>query len=94
MIPAKVIFSISYLLFTDDTMLFCKVDQNQIKALKATLLFYFEVASHLNVNFKKSELVPVGKVCNISQLVNLLKCKVSFHPLKYMGLTLGSAFRA
>lgn len=55
----------------DDTHLFCEVDQNQIKALKA-LLLYFEAASSLKVNFDKSKLVSVGNVRNARQLANIL----------------------
>lgn len=56
--------TISHLLFADDALLFCGVDLDQIKALKA-LLLCFVVVSNLRVNFEKSKLVPVGSVQNI-----------------------------
>lgn len=41
--------NISHLLYGDDTLIFCEVEQDQIRALRA-LLLYFEVASSLKVN--------------------------------------------
>lgn len=78
------ILTVSHLLFANDTLLFCGVDLNQIKTLKA-LLPCFEVAS---VNFNKSKLVQVDSVHNIRQMANILECKVTL-PLKYLSLSLG-----
>ena len=77
--------SISHLLYTDDTLIFCDVDSGQLKALKAVLLC-FEVVSGLKVNLGKSELVPVGEVENIDHLADLLGCKVAALPMCYLRL--------
>ncbi|KAF5458660.1 hypothetical protein F2P56_022673, partial [Juglans regia] len=86
-------FSLSHLLFTDDTLLFCKADRNQLRALKA-LLLCFEAASGLKVNFDKSKLVLVGTVSNTRQLASIIGCKVASLPITYLGLPLGAAARA
>lgn len=41
----------------------------------------------LKVNLDKSELVPVGEVSNVS---DILGCRVSKLPMTYLGLPLGS----
>ncbi|KAF5466388.1 hypothetical protein F2P56_016314 [Juglans regia] len=91
--PNMGIINISHLLSIDDTLIFCEANQNQVRALKA-LILYFEAMSSLKVNFDKSEMVPVGKVNNISQLASTLGCKVSSLPMNYLGLPLGAASRA
>lgn len=58
-----------------------------------TLLLFFEAESGLKVELSKSELVPVGNVCNIQLLAITLGCKVSSFPMKYLGFPLGAASR-
>lgn len=91
--PNKGTHNVSRLLFVDDTLLFCKTDQNLIKALKV-LLLCFELASSLKINFDKSELVPFGNVCNINQLSNFFGCKVFSFPMIDLDLPLGVTSRA
>ncbi|KAF5474331.1 hypothetical protein F2P56_006240 [Juglans regia] len=62
--PQRSLILVSHLLFADETLIFCDAEQDQLRAMKV-LLFCFEAASGLRVNFDKSELVPVGNV-NIS----------------------------
>lgn len=76
---------IFYLLFVDDTQIFCEADLNQIQALRA-LLLCSEAMSGLKVNLSKLELVPVGNICNIWLLANTLSCKVSSLHMNYLGL--------
>jgi hypothetical protein len=42
----------------------------------------------------KSELVPVGEVPCIEELADILGCKTSKLPMKYLGLPLGARFKA
>ena len=83
---------VSYLLFADDTLIFCDVDPNRLVTLRE-ILNRFEEASGLKIDLGKSELVPVGEVHNLDILVGLLGCRQSSLPLKYLGLSLGAKFK-
>uniref|UniRef100_A0A2N9GR88 Reverse transcriptase domain-containing protein n=1 Tax=Fagus sylvatica TaxID=28930 RepID=A0A2N9GR88_FAGSY len=52
-----------------------------------TLIFW------LKINLSKSEIVPVGDVPHIGDLVQLLGCKQSGLPMHYLGLPLGAKFK-
>ena len=78
---------VSHLLFVDDTLIFCDAEPSQIANLRA-ILARFEEVSGLHINLGKSELVPVGGVHNLEDLVGLLGCGQSSLPLKYWGLPL------
>ena len=41
----------------------------------------------------KSELVPVGDVLNMDELVAILGCRQSSLPMTYLGLPLGAKFK-
>lgn len=79
--------NISYLLFADDTLLFCEPDRGHIQYLRA-LLLCFEAVVGLKVSLSKFEMVPVGKVFNVQGLAKILGCKVLLLPIKYLGLPL------
>ena len=64
---------VSHLLFADDTLIFCDADPSQITNLR-TILARFEEVSGLHINLGNSELVPVGGVHNLEDLVGLLEC--------------------
>ena len=49
--------------------------------------------SGLHINLAKSELVPVGEVLNMGELVALLGCRQSSLPMTYLGLPLGAKFK-
>ena len=83
---------VSYILFADDTLIFCDTNPSQIANLMA-ILARFEEVSGLHINLGKSELVPVGGVHNLDALVGLLGCGQSSLPLKYLGLPLGAKFK-
>ena len=53
----------------------------------------FEEVSGLRINLGKSEMVPVGDVHNLDDLVGLLGCRHSSLPFKYLGLPLGAKFK-
>ena len=54
------------------------------------MLFWFEVVSELKINMGKSELVLVGVVPNIADVVDVLGCKQDSFLMKYLGLPLGA----
>ena len=49
--------------------------------------------SGLRVNLEKSELISVGKVENVEELVEEFGCKLSVFPFSYLGLPLGACFK-
>jgi hypothetical protein len=85
--------SISHLLFTDDTIVFYDADRDQLLHLRMVLAC-FEAVIGLGVNMGKSELVPVGEVRNVDQLAEILCCRVGVLPMSYLGMPLGSSFKA
>jgi hypothetical protein len=54
----------------------------------------FEAVTGLGVNMGKSELVSVGAVPNVSQLTDILCCRVGVLPMSYLGMPLGVSFKA
>ena len=84
--------AVSHLLFADDTLIFCKVDLDQILIL-CMILIWFEAVPGLKINLGKSELVPVGVVNNIDIFLVVLGCKLGSPPMKYLGLPLGAKFK-
>ena len=64
----------SHLLFVDDTLVFYKSFQDQIVHL-CWLLMWFETCSRLKVNSEKSDLIPIGSVDWVEELVLELGCK-------------------
>jgi hypothetical protein len=78
---------ISHLLFADDTLIFCEASSDNLIYLRA-ILTWFEATSGLHVNLGKSELAQVGEV-----LAEILGCKTSALPMKYLGLPLGAHFK-
>ncbi|RVW96465.1 Transposon TX1 uncharacterized 149 kDa protein [Vitis vinifera] len=53
-----------------------------------------EAASSLRINLAKSELIPVGEIEDIEEMVVELGCKVGDFPVKYLGLPLGAHHKA
>ena len=79
---------VSYLLFADNTLIFCNADLDQLLILRIVLI-WFEVGTGLKINLSKSKLVPVGVVHNIELLLSVLGCKQGSFPMKYLGLPFG-----
>jgi hypothetical protein len=52
-------------------------------------LLGFEAVSRLKINFNKSEIVPVGDVPHIRDLVQILRCKQSDLPYALLGSSVG-----
>lgn len=51
---------------------------------------WFETISRLRINLKISELIPIGGVTNVKELVVVLGCKVGRLPSTYFSLLLGA----
>lgn len=62
------------------------------KALQA-LSLCFEGVSGLKVKLATSELVLMENVPNVLNFTNILGCKVSILPMKYLGLPLRASFK-
>lgn len=84
--------NVYHLLFVDDTLILCKPYEDQIRSLRA-LLLCFKAVSGLKVNLSKSKIVPVGSVNILGDLANILDCKVSTSPMKYLSIPLGATFK-
>ena len=61
---------VSHLLFTDDTILFCDADEEQILHVRM-LLLCFQAVTSLKVNALKSEMVPIREVPNLREDLGL-----------------------
>ena len=80
---------ISYLLFVDDTILFCDASRDLLLSIRLALSC-FQAFICLKVNTGKSEIVPIGEVNNLNALADIFSCKVG--PMKYLGMPLGTSF--
>ena len=69
-------------MFVDDTLVFCKASQDHITYL-CWLLMWFEAISRLRINLEKSELILVGRLENLEDLLVELGCKVGSLPSSY-----------
>uniref|UniRef100_A0A2N9GAG5 Reverse transcriptase domain-containing protein n=1 Tax=Fagus sylvatica TaxID=28930 RepID=A0A2N9GAG5_FAGSY len=84
---------VSHLLYADDTMLMCDADPEQLMYIRL-VLSGFEAVTGLRVNLAKSEMVPIGNVGNLAVLADILCCQIGQLPLNYLGMPLGSSFKA
>ena len=84
---------VSHLLFTDDTILFCNADEEQILHVRM-LLLCFQAVTGLKVNALKNEMVPIGEVPNVSILAEILGCRVGSLPMTYLGMPLGASHQS
>lgn len=76
---------ISILQFAEDTLLFMKVDVEQVQVIRCLLLL-FEVASGLKVNLSKSTIIGVGNFHHLGETAGILSCQVGILPRTYLGL--------
>ena len=83
---------VTHLFFADDTLIFYDALTSQVEYLWE-ILASFGVVSGLHINLAKSELVLVGNVTNVGELVALLGCRQSSLPMTYLGLPLGAKFK-
>jgi hypothetical protein len=84
---------VNYLLLADDTLIFCGVQEEQIRHLRCIFL-RFEVASGLRINLGKSGIVPIGEIEDVEGLAQLLGCRVASLPMTYLGLPFGASYKA
>ena len=86
-------FSISHLLYADDTIIFCEAKEDQLLYL-SWILLWFEASTGLKINLDKSELIPVGAVNNLDALTAKLGCWTRHLPTTYLGLPLGATHKS
>jgi hypothetical protein len=82
---------VPHLLFSNDTLIFCEADSTQVEHLRFVFT-WFEATFGLKINLSKSEIVHVGNVLNLEELILILGCKTASLPMKYLGLPLGAHF--
>lgn len=87
-----VAFYIFHLLFAGDTLILCGANLNHLCNLRCLLCF--EAVSGLRINLAKLELLPIGNVNNVEGLANIIGCRVSYLPMKYLGLPLGALVKS
>ena len=75
---------VSQLLFVDDTLIFYKDNGEEMAYLSWTLM-WFEAASGLRINMKKSSIIPMGRVDNVESLAREAGYKVDVLPTTYLG---------
>ena len=69
----------------DDRLIFCEASKDQLLHLHWVLM-WFEAILGLKINLEKSELISVGRVPIMEELVDILGCEVGSLPSKYLGL--------
>ena len=84
---------ISHLLYTDDTLIFCEANKDQLKYL-SWILMWFEALSGLKINLNKSEIIPIGPMDNAEEFTTELGCKTGSFPTSYLGLPVGAKHKA
>ena len=80
---------VSHLLFTNNTLIFCKDNKVEMTYLSWTLM-WFEATSGLRINMEKSSIILMGRVENVESLAREVGCKVGELPMTYLGLLLGA----
>ena len=72
-----------------------KVKGKGSKGMDVSYLFFmwFEALLDLRINLEKSEVILVGRVEDIRELVNEFRCKVVTLPSTYLGLSLVDPFK-
>jgi hypothetical protein len=83
----------SYLLFADDTLIFCNGRPSQLHCLRSLFLL-FEATSGLKVNLAKSKLIPMGDVDQVESLADILGCGVATLQVKYLGLPMWASYKS
>lgn len=84
---------VSHILYADDTLLFCDAEPSQMGYLWCVLLC-FDAVFGLKVNLGKSEMILIGVVEDMGDIAKVLGCKVAELSMSYLGLPLGSCYKA
>ena len=66
---------VSHRLFADNTLIFCKDNEEEMNYLSWTLM-WFEAAFVLRINMEKSSIILVGRVENVESMAREVGCKV------------------
>ena len=74
---------VSLLEYADDSLIFCEASEDQIRNVKAILVF-FEAVWELKTNFFKSKLIGIRvEDSTMCQRADVLGCKVGSFPVKH-----------
>ena len=84
---------LSHLLYTDDTLLFCKASLDQLTHL-GWILIWFVALSGLKINLGKSEILPTEGVGRMEDPTAKLGFKIGSLPSTYLGLPLGAPHKS
>lgn len=83
--------NITHLQFVDDTLVFCKVNLEEVQTVKL-LLNEFEVVSGLKINYHQTILCGVGVPdLELQALTQVFNCQSQKLPIKYLGMPLGAS---
>ncbi|KAH0658710.1 hypothetical protein KY289_027458 [Solanum tuberosum] len=80
---------VTHLQYADDTLIFCGVEEEQLKYLRVILVL-FEGVSGLHINWRKSFMYPINEVNNMSYIASILGGVVGTLPTTYLGMPLGA----
>lgn len=81
---------LSHLQFTDDTIIFCNNDVEEMGNIKR-ILRCFQLMSGLKINYSKSSLCGINvRQEDVTSLAQIMGCKSEGLPIKYLGLPLGA----
>jgi len=79
--------------YVDDTLFFCEANTKSIFNIKV-ILFCFEIASGLKVNFLKRRLGGLGMdTSSLQRFASILNCNVMVTPFVYAGLPVGGCHK-
>lgn len=79
---------VSHLFFVDDALVLSEPDVNALLHLRC-ILQCFQIVSGLKINMKKTKSVRIGSRGDEKRLAQVLGCKVTTLPIKYLGIPLG-----
>ena len=82
-----------HLLFADDTLLFSKANSDFLRYLNWVFL-WFEAISGFKVNRDKSEVILVGRVDSLENIISVMGCRVGKLPTSFLGLPLDAPFNS
>ncbi|XP_075111257.1 uncharacterized protein LOC142181712 [Nicotiana tabacum] len=80
---------ITHLQYTDDTLVFCDAEEEQLRFLRIILVL-FEGISGLHINRRKTHIFPINEVYKMDQLTLVLGGDVGSLPTIYLGMPLGA----
>ena len=82
-----------HLLFVDDTLIFYNANSENLRYLSWVFLWFKEISS-LKVNRDKSEVIPIGRIESLEDVVSVMGYRVGKLPTFYLGLPLGASLKS